>query len=65
MRKGISQGLVSRLVLLNIFVGDIDSGMEFTLRQFVKDTKPRVTVDTLKGWDTIQRDPDRLAKQPV
>ncbi|GAB0182101.1 cAMP-dependent protein kinase inhibitor alpha [Grus japonensis] len=48
--------------LFNIFVGDMDSGIECTLSKFVENTKLCGTIDTLEGRDDVQRDLDRLEK---
>ncbi|KAK4823576.1 hypothetical protein QYF61_003580 [Mycteria americana] len=60
VRSDIPQGLVLGLALFNIFVGDMDSGIGCTLRNFANTTKLCGVVDTLEGRDAIQRDLDRL-----
>ena len=58
--SGDPQRSITELMLFNIFIHDLDSEIEYTLRKFADNTKLSGAVDRIERKDAIQRGPPNL-----
>ena len=56
----VSQDALLGLVFFNVFINDLDSGIEYTLSKLVNDTKLSDVTDITERTDDIQKELNKL-----